>query len=215
MTSYPYLEQMVYENEIADLKRDFLHDVENPPTSDEPGLSLYDLLYEHLKAENQKLYETGQEGLTDAFSYQQPAVDLSAYGIKDNCIGFISISSINMELPLYLGANNENMKNGAVHLTQTSYPIGGNNTNSVIAAHRGTSLVMFRNIHKIAIGDEIIITNFREVLKYRAMKIEIIYPTDVHKLLIQENRDMITLITCNPLGKNYQRYVLYCERVLA
>ena len=211
--SYPFIEQKVYENEIADLKRDFLLDVENPPPSDEPGLSLYDLLYEYLKAENQNLYETGQEGLTDAFSYQQPAVDLSSYGIKDNCIGFISLPSINMELPIYLGANNENMKKGAVHLTQTSYPIGGNNTNCVIAAHRGTSLVMFRNIHKIAIGDEIIITNFKEVLKYRAAKIEIIDPTDAHKLLIEQDRDMLTLFTCNPLGHNYQRYVLYCERI--
>ena len=220
--SYPSLEELVYENKVSKLKQEFLRDVETlpplyesgtPSASDESGNTPYDLLYEYLKSENKKLYETGQDGLTDAFSYQQPAVDLSPYGIKDNCIGFISLPSIDMELPIYLGANNESMQKGAVHLTQTSYPIGGNNTNCVIAAHRGTSLVMFRNIHEIAIGDEIIITNFREVLKYRAAKIEIIDPTDVNKLLIQQDRDIITLITCNPLGYDYQRYALYCERV--
>ena len=205
MYRYPHIEEAVYENEIADLKKDFLQDVSSPPPS-------YDLLYEFLKAENEKLYETGQEGLKDAFSYEQPTVDLSKYGIEDNCIGFISLPSIKVEIPIYLGANTENMRIGAVHLTQTSYPIGGNNTNSVIAAHRGSTKVMFRNIHQIKIGDEIIITNFREVLKYHVAERKIIYPTDIQELLIQDNRDMLTLITCDPPGKNYQRYVLYCER---
>jgi len=199
---------MIYENEIADLKSDFLDEAEDPPKS----LYDFDLLYKYLKAENKKLYETGQDSLTDAFSYEQPAVDLSDYGIKDNCIGFISLPSIEMELPIYLGANEENMMKGAVHLTQTSYPIGGVNTNSVIAAHRGTTKVMFRNIHNIQIGDQVIITNFREVLNYRAAEIKIILPNDIQELLIREGRDMVTLISCNPLGENYQRYVVFCER---
>lgn len=34
----------------------------------------------------------------------------------------------------------------------------------------------------------------------------------VAALLIQPGRDLLTLVTCHPLGSNRQRYVVYCER---
>jgi sortase A len=214
---YPRIQEFFFEHHVESLKEEFLHDkkdVQETFRDDADSIETpMDRLYEYMKSENEKLFLEGQYELKDAFSYEQPAVDLSEYGIEDNCVGFISLPSIDMELPIYLGANKENMKKGAVHLTQTSYPIGGENTNCVIAAHRGTSLVMFRNIHKIQIGDEITITNFRETLHYRAAEIKIIKPTDVAEIKIQPGRDLITLISCNPLGANYQRYALYCERV--
>ena len=199
---FPQANNLFYEHDIAQIKKDFMQD----------GGTDFDPLYKLLKAANKKLFETGQEGLVDAFSYEQPAVELSEYGIKDNCIGFISIPSIDIELPIYLGANTENMMKGAVHLTETSYPIGGDNTNCVIAAHRGRTVRQFRTIDKIQIGDEIIVTNFRETLTYRAAEVRIISPMDIEEILIQPGRDLITLISCHPLGQNYQRYVLYCER---
>ena len=200
---YPAAKNALYENEIAQIKEDFL---------EIPGDN-YGALYAFLKAENERLFQTGQKGLTDAFSYEQPAVDLSQYGIKDNCIGFINIPCIKIELPIYLGANSANMMKGAVHLTETSYPIGGQNTNCVIAAHRGQSVRQFRTIDKIQIGDEVILTNFRETLFYKAVQIKIIDPSDIDKILIQPDRDLITLFSCHPLGANYQRYVVYCHRV--
>ncbi|MDR1815568.1 MAG: class C sortase [Clostridiales Family XIII bacterium] len=205
---FPQVDELAYEHEVSGLKDAYVAYADKGAAKDEE-----DLLYDRLRRENETLYQTGQAGLTDAFSYEQPAVDLSAYGIEDNCIGFVSIPCIDMELPIYLGANTENMAKGAVHLTQTSYPIGGENTNCVIAAHRGTSLVMFRNIHKIEIGDEVTITNFRGPLTYRATEIRIIDPSDVDAIRIQPGRDLLTLISCNPLGHNYERYVVYCERV--
>jgi sortase A len=155
-----------------------------------------------------------QDKLIDPFSYSQPSIDLSAYGIEDNCVGFITIPKMNITLPIYLGANDQNMDKGAVHLTETSYPIGGINTNSVIAAHRGAHTAMFRDINVLEIGDEVIIKNFRETLTYRVVEIKIIAPTDVAELLIQPGRDLVTLLTCHPLGSNSQRYVVYCERSL-
>ena len=175
--------------------------------------SLLDNLYNRLRQYNIELYEKKQNSLVDPFSYSQPNFDLSEYGIEDNCIGFISIDRIDMTLPIYLGANNENMKNGAVHLTETSFPIGGENTNAVIAAHRGTTKIMFRHIDELELGDSILIKNFKEILKYQVCEIKIISPTDVEELLIQDGRDLITLISCHPYRHNYQRYVVYCERV--
>jgi len=200
---YPQLHDLHYQRQIGQLKKEFMRD----------DGSRFDELYALLKEKNELLFIEGQSGLVDAFSYERPAIDLSDYGIRDNCIGFIFLPSIKIELPVYLGANTENMLKGAVHMTQTSYPIGGDNTNSVIAAHRGRSVRQFREIDKIEIGDEVIIMNFRETLTYRAAEIKIIYPNAVEEVLIQHERDLITLISCHPLGNNYQRYVVYCERI--
>ena len=211
---YPTVVNLAYQSEVSKIKEDFLKNIARQEGESQtlPDTQ-FDRLYAFLQEENRKLFENGQSGLTDAFSYEQPAVDFSEYGLTDNCIGFISIPRIGQELPIYLGASRANMKKGAVHLTQTSYPIGGGNTNCVIAAHRGGTQTMFRNIHKIQIGDRITITNFRETLTYQAVEIKIIKPNEIDQILIQEGRDLLTLISCNPLGYNYQRYVLYCERV--
>ncbi|MDL2251174.1 class C sortase, partial [Lachnospiraceae bacterium OttesenSCG-928-J05] len=173
-----------------------------------------DALYEFLKAENERLYAQKQKDLKDPFSYEIPGINLSTFGITDNLIGFLTIPRIEETLPLYLGANEQNMTKGAVHLTQTSYPIGGNNTNVVIAAHRGYYQAnMFRHIDKLEIGDNVYIKNFRETLTYQVVETKIINPDAINEVLIREQRDMITLLSCHPYMYNYKRYVVYCERV--
>lgn len=179
----------------------------------QPEALPFEDLYQELTRRNEQLYLEKQRNLTDPFSYERPNIDLSAYGLEGNVIGFISIPKMDIELPILLGANNENMRLGAVHLTETSYPIGGVNTNCVIAAHRGYSkAAMFRDIEALEIGDEIYIENFRETLVYRVVELRVIHPTDINQLLIQEGRDLVTLITCHPYRHNYQRYVVFCER---
>ena len=126
----------------------------------------------------------------------------------------ISIPKINIEVPILLGANTANMKKGAVHLTETSYPIGGVNTNSVIAAHRGYGkATLFRYIDKIGVGDKIRIRNFKEELTYEVYETKIINPDDISELEIQEGQDIITLITCHPYRINTQRYIVKAKRV--
>lgn len=173
-----------------------------------------DELYEKLKAENEKLYSSGQSGLVDPFSYSQPSVSLKKYGLSGNIIGYIKVEKMGIKLPVYLGANLDNMNKGAVHLTNTSYPIGGNNTNAVIAAHRDSMTKwMFQDINKLMSGDDVYFINFRETLHYKVKSYEIIKPNDSDRIKIQSGKDMLTLISCNPYGYNYQRYIVYCERV--
>jgi sortase A len=209
--AYPLAVNLMYDAQVAAKQQVFLRP--GNAMEDAEKARRFEELYRFLKAENERMYTTGQAGLVDAFSYQTVGVNLSDYGIDDGCIGFVEIPAIDIVLPIYLGANAENMRAGAVHLTQTSYPIGGYNTNAVIAAHRGATTAMFKNIHQIRIDDEILITNFREQLVYRAAEIKIIAPSDIDHIKIQEGKDIVTLISCNPLGANYERYILYCERV--
>ena len=71
---------------------------------------------------------------------------------------------------------------------------------------------MFRDIENLTIGDVVKITNMWDELIYKVVETKIISPDEVSEVLIQEGRDLITLITCHPYTKNYQRYVVYCER---
>jgi sortase A len=174
----------------------------------------YGELYAAMAAYNEKIYQEHQSGLCDAWSYQTPALDLEEYGISDGMIGVISLPAMEVELPIYLGATADNMAKGAVHLSQTSLPLGGDNTNCVIAAHRGWyDAPFFRYIEKLQPGDEVYVTTLWETLTYRVTEIRIIEPNDIDQILIQDGRDMLTLLTCHPYasGGRY-RYVVYCER---
>ena len=172
-----------------------------------------DELFNKMQTYNENIFNEGQQNLVDPFSYEVPSFDLLELGFKDNIIGYLTIPKMEIEVPIYLGATQENMKKGAVHLSQTSIPIGGNNTNSVIAAHRGMrSHPMFRDIEILEIGDEIKVTNMWDELIYKVVETKVISPDEVSEVLIQEGRDLINLITCHPYTKNYQRYVVYCER---
>lgn len=120
-----------------------------------------------------------------------------------------------LTLPIYLGATNEHMASGAAHLSQISLPVGGKNTNCVIAGHRGwRGAKYFRDIVALVPGDEVIVTNLWEELHYTVTGAEIIQPYDVKKILIQPGSDMLTLLTCwYPGAGAKQRYIVYCQRV--
>ena len=205
---FPVITDWMYRARTEGAYRDFVQWSRNDAETDS-----LDKLYRELVRRNGELYENGQQELDDPFSYQQPDVDLSAYGLEGNIIGFVSIEKMNVRLPILLGANEENMKQGAAHLTNTSYPVGGGNTNCVLAAHRGYSrTAMFRDIELLEPGDEVVIENFRETLVYETVETKVIDPDEIQEVLIQDGKDMVTLITCHPYRENRQRYVVYCER---
>lgn len=213
---YPYAAQWQYNRESGAAIREFDNRAKQlSETKKGSGEAPYlPTLYAAMQAYNEDLYRNGQDGFRDAWSYQPASFDLTQYGLPDNMVGYIDIPEMDITLPIYLGATQENMSLGAVHLTQTSLPIGGDNTNCVIAAHRGYSrAAMFRDIEKLKAGDDITITNLWGKLTYRVEKTKIIRPTDVKEVMIQPGRDLLTLITCHPKRENYQRYVVYCKRV--
>lgn len=172
-----------------------------------------DELFQYMRRRNRELFESGQISLSNATSYQYPEVDLKAYGLHTESVGTIEIDRLKLKLSIFLGANDPNMTAGCGHLTNTSYPIGGNNTNCVIAIHRGLGGSDFlRYVEKLQNGDIVKIQNFWYTLEYKVVGVKIIAPDEVKPILIQKNKDMLTLYTCHPYGVNSQRYIVYCER---
>ncbi|MCH5297757.1 MAG: class C sortase [Ruminococcus sp.] len=174
-----------------------------------------DALYKEMQSYNLDIYKNGQEGLCDAWAYEQSSIDLSQKGIYNGVVGVLRVPKMNnLEMPILLGASRNNMSLGATQLGQTSMPIGGNNTNCVLAGHRGwNGARYFLDIEQMEIGDMVYIENLWDTLSYKVTDIKIIYPDDIEKILIQENKDMVTLFTCHPYWASTYRYVVYCTRV--
>ena len=175
---------------------------------------LYAKLRQAMFEYNEQLYRSGQSGLIDQLSYEEPDFLLSDYGINSDMLAYITIPSIDIKLPIFNGASEQNMAKGAAYLANTSLPVGGKNTNCVIAAHtRYNGIYMFKRITELKPGDEIYITNFWETLVYKVVETKIIDPIDSQNIYIKEGRNLITLSTCHPYPENYQRYLVYAEFV--
>lgn len=225
---YPFIQGAVVDRQIAMNAQAFLEGQEPQKQSQseivpdsaketEPEITVPDR-YPELRAAmldyNSRIWEERQSGLCDPWSYEQPSFDLTEYGISNEVFGVISIPKLQLEMPIFLGATSKHMADGAAHLSQTSLPVGGNNTNCVIAGHRGyNGASYFRYITDLQAGDTVTITNLWESISYTVVSTDIIEPSNVGKILIQENREMLTLLTCHPYASGgRQRYVVYCER---
>ena len=225
---YPSLQGAITDHRIIQEAHEFLEKLETIPTKPEAEATeptepteptetepvLYPELLNAMQSYNQQIWEEKQAGLCDPWSYEQPSFTLGDYGLEDEVFGVITIPRLQLEMPIYLGATYKHMADGAAHLSQTSLPIGGENTNCVIAGHRGWGgASYFRYITELEAGDEVIITNLWGELRYTVVKTKIIDPNDVEEILIQQDRELLTLLTCHPYasGGKY-RYVVYCER---
>lgn len=175
----------------------------------------YPELLAELQAYNQRIYTAKQSGLVDLKACEEPAVDLTAYGIDDEIIGVLEIPAMELTMPVYLGASDAHLAAGAAVLGNTSAPVGGDGTNCVIAGHRGwKGADYFRHIDRLQVGDTVKLTNLWGTLTYTVTDIEIIQPHEVEKIKIQPNRDLLTMLTCHPYASGgRQRYVVYCEKL--
>ena len=135
--------------------------------------------------------------------------------MEGETFGILSIPALQLEMPIYLGASSQNMALGAAVLGQTSVPVGGTNTNSVIAGHRGwNGADYFRYVPDLTVGDKVVITNLWETLEYSVVGTKIISPNDIASIKIQPGKDMITLFTCHPYASGgRQRFLVLCERI--
>lgn len=171
----------------------------------------YPELLAALQEYNRQLYKEKQCNLTDLEACEEPAVDLAAYDVGDEIIGVLEIPTMELTMPVYLGASDEHLALGAAVLGSTSAPIGGDNTNCVIAGHRGwRGADYFRHIDRLQVGDTVQLTNLWETLTYTVTDIQIIQPHEVEKIKIRPHRD---LLTCHPYASGgKQRYVVVCEK---
>ena len=229
---YPYIRGYLVDRQIERTAEEFLSRVETAPISPYPSESQLDQdtpsdspeptepdtytdLWRDMVDYNKEIYINGQKGLDCKLAYEDPSFVLADYGLESEVFAVISIPALELEMPVFLGANYRHMADGAALLGQTSIPIGGKNTNCIIAGHRGWGgASYFRYVDKLQPGDEVIITNLWETLQYRVAEIQIIQPNEVEQILIKPGQELVTLLTCHPYASGgRQRYLVICERV--
>lgn len=129
-------------------------------------------------------------------------------------IGTIEIPSIDVDLPIYAGTNEEILQKGCGHLEGTSLPIGGKSSHTVITAHSGLpSARLFTDLQKVEMGDKFYINYIGGVLAYQVDHIDVIEPSDFQQLLVVPEKDYATLLTCTPIMINTHRLIVRGHRV--
>ncbi len=133
----------------------------------------------------------------------------------DGLMARIKIPVIGVDLPVYHGTSEATLEEGVGHLEGTALPVGGVGTRAVLTGHRGLATSeLFTNLDRVQLGDTITVEVFGEVLSYRVVTTEVVEPSDSRALYPDANRDLLTLVTCTPLGINSHRILVTGERLL-
>lgn len=129
-------------------------------------------------------------------------------------IGYIDIPKINVYLPIYHGTTDKILAKGAGHLQNTSLPIGGVSTHSVISAHTAyPGETFFDYLTDMEEGDEFYVHVLDRVLKYEVDSIKVILPEVTDDLRVVKGEDYVTLLTCTPYSINTHRLLVRGKRV--
>ncbi len=174
-----------------------------------------DAIFAQAEAYNESLYDFGS---ARAVAYPEmldgywETLDITGTGI----MGYITIESIDVNLPIYHGTDNAVLSVGAGHMQGTSLPIGGENTHSVISAHRGLpSAKLFTDLNHLEVGDTFSITVLDRTTYYEVDKIEIVIPTQLDAVYIEDGESYCTLMTCTPYGINTHRLLVRGKEIEA
>jgi len=117
-------------------------------------------------------------------------------------------------LPVYHGTAASTLERGVGHLYGSSLPVGGPGTHAVLTGHRGyPEATLFSDLDRLREGDSFTLTTLGETLVYRVTETQVVEPDDTGSLGIVAGRDLVTLITCTPLGVNSHRLLVHAERV--
>ena len=137
-------------------------------------------------------------------------LDVSGMGI----MGYIEIPSLKVSLPIYHGTEESVLQVAVGHLEWTSLPVGGESTHCVLSGHRGLpSAKLFTDLDRLVVGDRFRLGVLDQVLTYEVDQILIVEPQDTEALLIEEGKDLCTLVTCTPYAINTHRLLVRGHRV--
>ena len=137
-------------------------------------------------------------------------LDVGGTGI----MGYVEIPSIGVTLPIYHGTDETVLQIAVGHLEWTSLPVRGESSHCVVSGHRGLpSAKLFTDLDELVVGDIFMFRVLDEILTYEVDQILIVEPHETDALLIEEGKDLCTLITCTPYGVNSHRLLVRGHRV--
>jgi len=172
----------------------------------------YDRILNDARAYNQ---QWAANGISFKLTPEQTAVYESLLNPGGaGIMGTVDIPSIDVHLPVYHGINEEVLQKAVGHIEWTALPVGGAGTHCVVSGHRGLpSARLFTDIDKLVEGDFFTFNILGETLTYEVDQINIVLPEDIHFLMPEPGKDLMTLVTCTPYGVNTHRLLVRGHRV--
>ncbi len=171
------------------------------------------------QAEIEEALKYNQQLKTKGFNWRLSEEEKALYQAtlninEDGAMGYISIPKIDVKLSIFHGTEDEVLHSAVGHISGTSLPIGGESSHSVLSAHRGLpSAKLFSELDKLREGDTFTLHILNETLTYEVDKIRVVLPTDLSELVIEEDKDYCSLVTCTPYGVNTHRLIVRGYRI--
>ena len=151
-----------------------------------------------------------EEALLSAAKNYDSQLDIAGNGI----MGYVEISKIQVNLPIYHGTDAEVLDRGVGHLLGSSLPVGGKNTHTILSGHSGmASQKMFTDLEQLVPGDVFYLNVLDETLAYQVTEINTVLPYETDLLGIVPGEDLCTLVTCTPYGINTHRLLVCGSRI--
>ena len=174
----------------------------------------YDKLMKKAVDYNKYLVTQNRNIVTDAEydpdAYYETLLNVTGNGI----MGYVEIPKIGLTEPIYHYSTDVSLGIGIGHIHGSSLPTGGTTTHTVLTGHRGLpNQKFFSDLDKINIGDKFYMHILNQTLAYQVYDIKVIEPTDVDVLMIENGKDLATLVTCEPYGVNTHRLLVMGTRV--
>ena len=165
-----------------------------------------------------KMLKSSMNVVTDPFDPNRKYITYKDYDsilnvAGDSVMGSLIIPKISVELPIYHGVSDDVLTKGIGHINNTSLPIGGVSTHCVLTGHTGLPAVkILDNLDDMDIGDIFLIKVLDETHAYKVYDIEEVLPNENSSLVIKEDEDLCTLVTCTPYGVNTRRLLVHGRR---
>lgn len=149
----------------------------------------------------------GNEVVNTVIDENKQLKNYPEYGTK---YATIKIPKIDVDLPVYYGDTLDILKKGVGHSSGSYFP--GEGGSIIYMGHN--SKKMFRRFSELQKGNEIEVSTTYGDFKYKIYDMQLIKETDVDKLPVQKEKEILMVYTCYPfnnIGYATQRYVVYAE----
>ncbi len=137
------------------------------------------------------------------------------------------VPKINIDAPVVYGVESlaeatvqNALRNGIIH-----YPIPGANANpgekgnSVFLGHSSNDVFddggykfVFVQLEQMAVGDKFYINYNGTRYTYAVTRTETIMPTEIQKLITDNSKPTVTLVTCTPVGTAQKRFLVHADQ---
>lgn len=209
MIAYPLISNYLSEKNASTIRTEYFTAVAEIADAD----------IESSREAAKKYNEILAQGVTREFSSDRLAAASTEYFsllnlTGDGVMAYVEIPKLGLYLPVSHGTEAETLESGIGHVIGSSLPIGGESSHAVLSGHSGlASQKMFSDLTELEIGDDFYIHVLNEVLAYQVDEINSVLPTDTSLLKIEHDRDLVTLVTCTPIGVNTHRLLVRGSRV--